>query len=34
MKYLTSCANFFRSGEVDVYQFKCGRFERVTTLRL
>ena len=22
MKYLTSCANFFRSGEINVYQFK------------
>jgi cyclopropane-fatty-acyl-phospholipid synthase len=25
MKYLTSCANFFRSGEVNVYQFRLRR---------
>jgi cyclopropane-fatty-acyl-phospholipid synthase len=25
MKYLTSCANFFRSGEVNVYQFKLRK---------
>jgi cyclopropane-fatty-acyl-phospholipid synthase len=25
MKYLTSCANFFRSGEVNIYQFKLRK---------